>query len=153
MVSNSLGLGLNSFDRQDLTYNKNGLHQIKVWHKERLIQHYLFESFTFSETKKINELIDYNRLINTRERVLQLFTSKEFTGSSIIQKQNNNGNIEIKNGEKGIIKVELIDFNENKTTIRIPYKGMIQEVSIPKPKIELTPYFVDYQKALNWKKK
>ena len=152
LVSNSLGLGLNSFDRQDLTYNKNGLHQIKVWQKERLIQHYLFESFTFSETKKINELIDYDRLINTRERVLKLFTSKEFTGSSIIKKQNNNGNIEIKNGEKGIIKIELIDFNKNKTTIRIPYKGMIQEVSIPKPKIELTPYFVDYQKAFNWKK-
>lgn len=151
-VSNSFGLGLNSFDRQDLTYNKNGLHQIKVWHKERLIQHYLFESFTFSETKKINELIDYDRLINTRERVLKLFTSKEFTGSSIIQKQNNNGKIEIKNGEKGIIKIELIDFNENKTTIRIPYKGMTQEVSIPKPKIELTPYFVDHQKAFNWKK-
>ena len=117
-----------------------------------LIQHYLFESFTFSETKKINELIDYNRLINTRERVLKLFTSKEFTGSSIIQKQDNNGIIEIKNGEKGLIEIELIDFNENKTTIRIPYKGMTQEVSIPKPKIELTPYLVDYQKAFNWKK-
>jgi len=152
LVSNSLGLGLNSFDRQDLTYNKNGPHQIKVWHKQRLIQHYLFESFTFSETKKINELIDYRRLINTKERVLKLFTSKEFSGSSIIQKQENKGIIEIKNGEKGFVEIELIDFNENKTTIRIPYKGMTQEVSVPKPKIELTPYFVDYQKAFNWKK-
>ena len=151
-VTSGIGLALNSFDRQDLTYNKNGVHQIKVWNNEKLIQVYSFESFSFSETKKINELIDYSRLINTRERVFRLFTSKAFTGSSIIVKQENNGQIDINNGESGQLKIELVDFNENKTNILIPYKGVDQEIKITKPKIELTPYFVDHQKAFTWKK-
>ena len=151
-VTTGIGLALNSFDRQDLTYNKNGLHQIKVWNNEKLIQVYSFESFSFSETKKINELIDYSRLINTRERVFRLFTSKAFKGSSIIVKQENNGQIDINNGESGQLKIELVDFNENKTNILIPYKGGDQEIEITKPKIELTPYFVDHQKAFTWKK-
>ena len=52
-------VGLRLFDRQDLTYNKNGIYSVKVRSNGVEKFFYKMDRMTFDDSKYINLLIDY----------------------------------------------------------------------------------------------
>ena len=57
--SGKTGIGLRMYDRQDLSYNKNGVYQIAVRLNGKEMIQYTFDKISFDDGKFISTLIDY----------------------------------------------------------------------------------------------
>jgi hypothetical protein len=114
-----LAFGLAGFDRQDLAMNKNGIYKFSSFFNENKNIEFKFDSFFFEESIKIKTLIDYEFYVKNKKRIVKLF--KDSGNNLSIYNNNNSGIIEIKNPINEY-KIEVSDFNGNKTVIIIPIK-------------------------------
>ncbi len=114
-----LAFGLAGFDRQDLAMNKNGIYKFSSFFNENKNIEFKFDSFFFEESIKIKTLIDYEFYVKNKKRIVKLF--KDSGNNLSIYKNNNSGIIEVKNPINEY-KIEVSDFNGNKTVIIIPIK-------------------------------
>jgi len=67
-VSGKIGFGINAYDLQDDSNNKNGVYSIQLWIDSTLIYSHQLEKFSFDETKYINSFIDYAEYIQNKKR-------------------------------------------------------------------------------------
>jgi len=74
-ASGEIGLGINSYDRQDLAFNKNGIYQLESFVNGVKNFSYDFQKFSFGESRYINTLIDYSRFKKKRQRVQRCFVT------------------------------------------------------------------------------
>lgn len=139
-ASGDLGFGINSYDRQDQAYNKNGLYQVDVLVNGLLYFSYDLEKFTFSESRYINTLIDYEYYIENRQRIQQCFI-KPGNKLSLYENVTNNGILKIEEGLNYNIEIKAKDFEGNITTIKIPVEGKTQEI-LNKKEVALTDNFL-----------
>ncbi len=114
-----LAFGLAGFDRQDMAMNKNGIYKFSSFFNENKNIEFKFDSFFFEESIKIKTLIDYEFYVKNKKRIVKLF--KDSGNNLSIYNNNNSGIIEIKNPINEY-KIEVSDFNGNKTVIIIPIK-------------------------------
>ena len=114
-----LAFGLAGFDRQDLAMNKNGIYKFSSFFNENKNIEFKFDSFFFEESIKIKTLIDYEFYVKNKKRIVKLF--KDSGNNLSIYNNNNSGIIEIKNPINEY-KIEVSDFDGNKTVIIIPIK-------------------------------
>jgi murein DD-endopeptidase MepM/ murein hydrolase activator NlpD len=135
----SIGFGLNTHDRQDLAYNKNGVYSVTVTVNGTEHFSYDFETFSFAETRYINTLIDYEHYKNKRQRIQ--FGFKKPINPLSIYNTKSNGSIIIKNGLTYTIELVVKDFLNNATKITIPVEGKQQEPLVKK-NTKTTPYFL-----------
>ncbi len=139
-ASGDLGFGINSYDRQDLAYNKNGLYQVEVLVNGQVYFSYDFEKFTFSESRYINTLIDYKYKVENKKRIQQCFI-KPGNKLSLYENVTNNGILKIIEGLTYNVELKAKDFKGNVTTIKIPIEGKKQEI-LYKNEINLTDDFL-----------
>ena len=135
----SIGVGVKSFDRLNGASNKNGLYNLDVYLNNQKIYNHCLETFSFSESKYINLLIDYPRYANKHEKVQRCFVVPN-NKLSIYGDLVNSGEMYIQDGMQYIIKVVASDVKGNKTTLTIPVKGKSQPVLI-KNTIKKTDHF------------
>ena len=96
--------------------------------------------FSFSETRYINQLIDYKHYKKKKNRITRLFIKKN-NPLSIYNNVIDNGIFTIEEGLSYTVKVFVKDFNKNITEISIPILGKnVAEIS-GKENTE-TPYLV-----------
>ena len=126
-ASGDLGFGINSYDRQDQAYNKNGLYQVDVLVNGLTYFSYNFEKFTFSESRYINTLIDYEYNVENKKRIQQCFI-KPGNRLSVYENVTNNGILKIDEGLTYNVEIKAKDFKGNVTTIKIPVEGKKQEI-------------------------
>lgn len=119
----TIGFGINAYDRQDKTYNKNGVYKIEMLVNGTSQLSYRFDSFSFDETRLINTLIDYEYLITHRQRVQQSFKIRG-NQLSIYERALNDGKLLIDNNTTYNATLLIKDFNNNETVIRIPIQGL-----------------------------
>jgi hypothetical protein len=98
----------------------------------------------------INALIDYSRYKIMGQRVQKLFMKIPFP-LSIIKPYDNNGIINVTQNTNQICRIEVSDFNNNKTTITIPIENSL-EPAIDTLKIKKTKYFIKTNKEYNFEK-
>ncbi|PKP34221.1 MAG: M23 family peptidase [Bacteroidetes bacterium HGW-Bacteroidetes-17] len=67
-VSGKIGFGINVYDMQDDSNNKNGVYSIQLWIDSTLVYSHHLEKFSFDETKYINSFIDYAEFIQHKKR-------------------------------------------------------------------------------------
>ena len=115
-------VGLRLFDRQDLTYNKNGIYSAKVRSNGSEKFFYKMDRITFDDSKYINLLIDYEELKRKRRRI-QLFTLHPEQKLSFIKNNNLHGTIKIEQEKSYQILVEIKDFNQNTSYIEAYIRG------------------------------
>jgi murein DD-endopeptidase MepM/ murein hydrolase activator NlpD len=135
----SIGVGIKAFDRLNGAKNKNGLYNVDVYLNNQKIYNHCLETFSFSESKYINLLIDYPRYASKRERVQRCFVVPN-NRLSIYKDLVNSGEIYIQDGMQYTIKVIVSDAKGNETTLLIPVKGKNQEIKV-KNQIKKTDYF------------
>lgn len=139
-ANGSVAFGINAYDFCTNGYNKNGLYKVKTYLNGVLQYQYGFDTFTFDESRYINNFIDYERLHDMGQRVQKLFQLNEYP-LSIVSKNKKDGILRVQPNSNYTYKVELYDFHGNKIDLVIPLEFATQETKIKK-QIKKTPYFI-----------
>lgn len=137
----TIGFGFVGFDRQDLAANKNGVYSVRQVVNGQVYSDYDFESFSFSETRYINTLIDYEHFGKYRQRIQKCFRSPG-NHLSIYSKMVNDGKIVVKEGLSYTVELLIYDLEGNLTKMVIPVEGKTQPLKIEKETPKTDNYIV-----------
>lgn len=135
-----IGLGINTYDLQDNSYNKNGLYRIKMKVNGLTVYEHVMEEFSFFNSHYINTLIDYPYFQKYRKRIIKLWV-EPYNFLEIYTQLVNDGKIEVEHEKHYQIVIELSDFDGNKTYVKVPVYGYYFDHLVPKNP-ETTPYKV-----------
>lgn len=145
----NIGFGIETNDRQDLAANYNGVYNIQTFVNGNRNFELDFKKFSFSETKHINGLIDYEEYYKNSRRIQKLF--KKNIPLSIIKPVLNNGFISVEDSTNVVYKIRVADYKNNESWVTISIKGTKETVSNPEIK-KTTPYYVKADQTVNLKK-
>ena len=135
-----IGIGIETFDRQDLAANKNGVSNIQSFYNGNKNFEIDFKRFSFSETGHLNRLIDYQYYQNEKSRIQKLFVERN-NPLSLYKEVDNNGYLQIEDSTSSVYKVRVRDYKDNEAWLTVNIKG--SKINTLKPKyIKATDYFV-----------
>ena len=135
-----IGFGIETYDRQDLAANKNGVSNIQTFYNGNKNFEIDFNRFSFNETQHLNRLIDYEYYENEDTRIHKLFLQQN-NPLSLYKDVDNNGYIQIEDSTASVYKVRVNDFKNNDAWLTININGV--KIDTLKPKhIKATDYFV-----------
>ncbi|WP_306353884.1 M23 family metallopeptidase [Flavobacterium sp. '19STA2R22 D10 B1'] len=145
-----IGFGINAYDMSNGSFNKNGVYKVETFLNGNSYFEYQFEKFAFDEGRYINALIDYPRYKKMDQRFQKLFMKTPYNFSAIKTKAEN-GIINVEPNLTMNYRIEVSDFNGNKTIVNVPIQYEQQEVAARKEQ-KTTPYFVKAKNDHNYKK-
>ena len=145
----NIGFGIETTDRQDLAANSNGVYNIQTFINGKRNFELDFKKFSFSETKHVNGLIDYEEYNSSKKRIQKLF--KKNTPLSIIKPLINNGFMAIEDSTSYVYKIRVADYNNNESWVTINIKGTKETVANAEIK-KITPYYIKADQTVNLKK-
>ena len=149
-ASGKIAFGMSSYDIDNVSYNNNGTYKAQLLANGKSVFGYEFDVMVFDEARYVNYFIDYYRYKKTRQRIQKLFFNNHYSLSNI--KDNiNNGVFNVTPNFTQIQRLEVSDFNNNKTVITIPIEYSAHVSSIPADQ-KKTPYFIKYNREANFEK-
>jgi murein DD-endopeptidase MepM/ murein hydrolase activator NlpD len=122
-ANGNIGFGVNVFDRLNNANNKNGIYSLEMLVNDKRVYYHNVETFSFSESKLINLLIDYKHYKTYKSRIQKTHKVDKNT-LSIYKDLKNDGKLLIKEGFNYNIKIIAKDFKGNKSVLKIPVKGI-----------------------------
>ncbi len=122
-ASGTIGFGVSTFDRLNGATNKNGIYSLEMKVNGTTVYYHDVETFSFSESKFINLLIDYKHYKKYKKRIQKTHKVLE-SRLSLYKNLVNNGKIIVKNGSNYTIEILIKDLKNNTTSIKIPVKGV-----------------------------
>ncbi len=114
--------GIRLFDRQDLSYNRNGVYKAAVYVNGSETFSYTFDKIDFRDGKKIDALIDYITYQEERIRVQKLFRDLD-VDYSFLPKTAPNGFIDFKEDRAYQVQIIVEDYAHNKTYVSFYVEG------------------------------
>ena len=142
-----IGFGINAYDRQDLAANKNGVSNIQTFFNGNKNFEIDFKRFSFSETKHLNRLIDYEYFKTKKSRIQKLFVQPN-NPLSLYKDLNQNGYLNIADSTASIYKVRIKDYKGNDTWLTIPIVGEKKDSITPK-EINVTDHYIYADQVTN----
>lgn len=118
--SENVGVGLDTYDRADGVWNKNGVYALRIEQEDSTIFESKFDKISFSESKAINAIIDYKHFEKNKSRIIKLFNT-ECNPLSNYNVKEENGLIKLKKGSSDSYKVIVEDGNENQSSFTIAF--------------------------------
>ncbi len=137
----SIGFGIICSDFDNVSYNLNGVYKVETFSNGSPCFGYQFDSLVFDEGRFVNALIDFPRYKSTLQRVQRLFMKRPYSFSNL-KATNSNGILNISPNFSKMYRIEISDFNENKTTINIPIEFLNQTATVSEVK-QKTNYFLN----------
>ncbi|HPW97317.1 MAG TPA: M23 family metallopeptidase [Flavobacterium sp.] len=128
-ASGKIGFGIFVQDFDNVSWNTNGIFQVKTTLNGKLSFGYQFDTFSFDENKYVNALIDYEVYKTQKIRIQKLF-SKRYYPLSILKTDENLGVISVNSNENKTYKVEVSDFHGNVLKINIPIVYSSEPITI-----------------------
>ncbi|WP_297797115.1 M23 family metallopeptidase [uncultured Eudoraea sp.] len=147
-ASGTIGFGINTYDRQDLAANKNGVFSVQQIVNGKIYTDYNFESFSFKETRYINTLIDYDHYGKYNRRIQRLFMVPG-NRLGIYDQIYNEGKINIKEGLSYNVEIHIKDLANNMVKLIIPIEGKREQPVILKEE-KKTDYFIIAKQPNNY---
>ncbi|CAH8294373.1 peptidase M23-like protein [Mariniflexile fucanivorans] len=144
----NIGFGIVTTDRQDLAANSNGVYNMQTFLNGNQNFEVDFSMFSFDESSCINQFIDYEHYINSRQRIQKLF--KINNPLSMLKPTLNDGILTVKDSTSSVYKIRVSDFKNNETFVTINIKGNKPTVSNPKAE-KITPYYITASQSTNLK--
>ena len=135
-----IGFGIETFDRQDLAANSNGVYNIQTFVNGNKNLEVSFDRFSFDETKHINRFIDYEHYTTKRKRIQKLFNDNN--PLSIVTSTINDGYLNIEDSTNTVYKIRVSDYKNNATWVTINIKGIKDSIA-ELENDEKTPYFIN----------
>lgn len=146
-ASGDIGFAVNTFDRQDLGANANGVYNIQTFVNGSQNYEVDFKKFSFDETNRLNRFIDYEHFKTAKERVQKLYNDNN--DLSMLKSLKNNGILTIQDSTSVVYKIRVSDFKNNESWITVPIKGSIS--TAPSQNKKTTPYFIYMKGTTNLK--
>ncbi len=149
-ASGKIGFGVNVYDQLGKELNKNGIYSLEM--KINGIRHYYHdvETFSFSESKFINLLIDYEYFSKNKSRIQKTFKEKE-NKLSIYKDLIEEGSITVNEGLNYQVEIIAKDFTGNSSSLKIPVVGLKSE-TILNQKSDTTAYKIEKNKFQKFSK-
>lgn len=126
----TIGFGIEHFDRQDESYNKNGTFEISASVNGNPTFHVRFDTLSFDDTSHMHKLVDYPHYVDTNKNIMRLFDPFEETVPFVNFTQK--GVLFIEEGKNYTYEIKLNDIAGNNTYVLIPIVGMKEDVWLPK---------------------
>jgi hypothetical protein len=147
-ASGTIGFGIVCYDRQDLAANRNGIYSVQQIVNGKIYTDYDFESFSFSETRYINALIDYDHFGKYSQRIQRCFIAP---GNllDIYRQIYNEGKIIVEDGLFYNVEILIKDLENNTVKLVIPVEGKRQEPLTIKEEAK-TDYFIIAKQPNNY---
>ncbi len=121
-----IGFGISTVDQQDMAYNHNGVFRIEANLNGDRVFEIDFQKFSFSETRHLNQLIDYQYYTTKKSRVQKLFRGPS-NPLSLYGQLDSEGKLNIKDSLDYQYTIKVTDFKGNERLVRIPIKGQISD--------------------------
>ncbi len=119
--SHQIGIGVNSYDRANGVWNKNGVYDLQILENDSVVFYSAFDKISFSESKAINAIIDYKHFKKTKSRILKLFNT-ECNPLSNYNKNEGKGWLSIKENEIKRYRINIGDNSGNKSSFDINFQ-------------------------------
>ncbi|KAB1070724.1 M23 family metallopeptidase [Tamlana haliotis] len=142
----NIGFGVETIDRLDLAPNSNGVYNIQTFVNGTQNFELDFKRFAFSETKHINQLIDYENYTTSKKRIQKLY--KINNPLSIIKPIVNDGIVKIEDQTSAVYKIRVSDFESNSSWVTIHINGTNDSTAIAEVE-KITPYYINKNQATN----
>lgn len=120
-ISGRIGFKIQTFDRHDLSYNKNGTYKIETFLNDIKYVSIRSDQLRFQESKLINDHIDYEKFILQKKTFQKLYIDHVKINSFKYSK--GDGSIYIQPGKKYNFRIVLSDISKNEKTLLIPILG------------------------------
>lgn len=146
----NIGFGISTVDQLDEAYNRNGVFNISSSLNGDQVFEAKFDKFSFSETRYLNQYIDYAYYEQNGDRIQKLFVAPN-NPLSIFRNLSNRGVINVKDSLSYNYIITVSDYAGNERSITIPIQGKIGENVIPK-EVNKTEYFVNASEATHFEK-
>jgi len=135
-----IGFGVSTVDQLDMAPNNNGVYRIETSLNGDKIFQANFEIFSFEESRRLNQLIDYAYYKEKWDKVQKLFVEPS-NHLSIYSNVINRGYVNVQDSLSYSYTIKITDFAGNERLIRIPIEGKQSDIPIVKEK-DSTAYFV-----------
>ncbi len=109
-----------------MAYNHNGVFRIEANLNGDRVFEIDFQKFSFSETRHLNQLIDYQYYTTKKSRVQKLFKGPS-NPLSLYGQLDSEGKLNIKDSLDYQYTIKVTDFKGNERLVRIPIKGQISD--------------------------
>ena len=149
--SGKMGLGLRMFDRQDLSYSRNGIYKARVDINGKTIVRYEFDQLDYSDSEKLFVNVDYPTYKQKKNKIQKLFFQNH-KPLTFMKSLTDEGLFNIEIGKSYQVRVVIEDFSGNASYIEMYIEGTNKR--IPNKKLEgklIEPRF-DYILTFNDKK-
>ena len=127
LTGGKISFGLNMFDRQSLSYNKNGIYKASIYRNDSLKFEYSFNKLDFEDSRFINLLRHY-RTKKEKGITIQRIIKHPESKKSFITNKDNNGFFNIKNDEKYFFTLKVSDYKGNNSFLEITIVGKTLEL-------------------------
>lgn len=121
-VNGVFGIGYSGYDKQNSSYNRNGIYKRELTINGESVFSYKFDELLFKDGEKIDLLIDYEayNVENIRIKKLYQTINSKF---SFLENNESNGLFKIMKDSLYNIKIVFEDFNKNKSIAKMVIKG------------------------------
>ncbi|MDA8763076.1 M23 family metallopeptidase [Flavobacteriaceae bacterium] len=146
--SGKMGLGLQMFDRQDLSYNKNGIYKAKLEINGKTITQFQFDQLNYSDSDKLFINIDYPTFKKNKNKIQKLFF-QDHKPLTFMKLMTTEGLFNIEPGKSYQVKVVVEDFSGNTSYIVMYIEGIKKQIPNKKLDGKLIEPRLDYLFSLN----
>ena len=115
--SQRIGIGVNTYDRANGVWNKNGVYDLSIQQADSTIFYSSFDKISFSESKAINAIIDYKHFEKNRSRIMKLFN----TECNPLSNYSNSGWLDLSINKEESFEVSVGDAASNKSSFKITF--------------------------------
>jgi len=150
LATGRIGFGINANDADDVSYSSNGVYKTQLFSNGKPIFGFEFDQMIFDEARYVNAFIDYTRYKKTHQRIQKLFMKQPYGWSNIYQNVAN-GIINVTPNFLASQRIEVSDYQENKTIINIPIEYSAKPALILED-IKPTNYFIKAKADANFEK-
>ena len=128
-----MGLGLRMFDRQDLSYSRNGIYKARVDINGKTIVRYEFDQLDYSDSEKLFVNLDYPSYKQKKNKIQKLFFQNH-KPLTFMKSLTDEGLFNIEIGKSYQVRVVIEDFSGNASYIEMYIEGTKKR--IPNKKLE-----------------
>jgi hypothetical protein len=146
LVKGAIGIGLQAYDRTDVTNIRSGIYSIDLYVNNKLIFEQVVDRVSFSEGRYVNSLIDFEQYIRNHERINRLYLQPN-NHFSIYHQVIDHGIINFTDTSTKSIVIRVKDVKGNESLLSFKLKGDLTPPKQIKPEqinSEMQP--MDYEK-------
>ncbi|MBO6607303.1 M23 family metallopeptidase [Psychroserpens sp.] len=140
-ATGDIGVGIVSYDQQDLARNKNGVSNIQAFYNGNKTFEMDFKRFSFDESKHINRYIDFEVYKEKKSRIQKLFVESGNT-LSMLKDVSDDGYLKIEDSTDNIYRVRIRDFEGNESWLNIPIAGQPIKEKLEAPDLKPSTYII-----------